>query len=98
MPAPCDGAALFALHVGTRLRGPVLCYSQRLDMLRVAQRLGVGRFEANLIIASVLHRAGVRQEIEVPEPAVRRRSWLPPVLTFALVQSLVAAGAWHLLG
>ena len=39
----------------------VLRYSRRLEFLRAARRLGVSRFEANLLIAAVLerHRAKV---------------------------------------
>src|SRR6266550_2352042 len=31
--------------------GPVLCYARRMDLLKEASRRGVGRFEANLMIA-----------------------------------------------
>src|SRR4051812_9108738 len=55
---PADGTATFAALVASRLAGPVLPYSQRQDLLRIGARLGIGGFEANLIIASVQHRAG----------------------------------------
>jgi len=36
----------------------VLPYAARQDVLQAARRLGVGRFQANLIIAAVQHRYG----------------------------------------
>jgi hypothetical protein len=52
-----DAAARFAAMVRQHLDGPVLCYEDRQTLLRTAARLGIGRFDANLIIAAVQHRA-----------------------------------------
>jgi hypothetical protein len=46
----------FAEAVADSLQGGVLPYSDRQRLLRRAARLGIGRFDANLIIASVQHR------------------------------------------
>ena len=83
----------FAGFVSRNLRPPVLAYSQRVAFLREARRLGVGRFEAHLIIAAAVHRIGVGES-----EGRRRRSWLDewgvPLMACAAVQALIAAGAW----
>jgi hypothetical protein len=65
-PSP---AAQFARMVGDGLNGPVLRYSQRLALLDHAARLGIVRFEANLIIATVQHRRGAGTTVEATRPA-----------------------------
>ncbi len=92
-----DASAEFADVVLACIDGPVLRYSQRLVLLRDAERRGVGRFEANLIIAAVLHRHGMAQEYELA-PAGRGMGWLAPVLTFVGLQSAIVLGAWWVLG
>ena len=91
---PSDPAADFADWVRDQLNGPVLRYSARLLLLKEAQRRGLGRFEANLVIASVLHRTGMGQEYELPP---RRIEWLAPVMTFLVLQSALVFGAWWVL-
>lgn len=49
-------AGAFAQLVSQELDGPVLRYSKRQQLLREADRRGIGRFEANLIIAAVQHQ------------------------------------------
>lgn len=52
-----DGpAGAFAQLVSQELDGPVLRYSKRQRLIREAERRGIGRFEANLIIAAVQHQ------------------------------------------
>lgn len=46
----------FAEAVADALVAGVLPYADRQRLLRRAARLGIGRFDANLIIASVQHR------------------------------------------
>jgi hypothetical protein len=48
---------VFAQIVEANLCGPLLSYSARQRLLAEAERLGIGRFDANLIIASVQHHA-----------------------------------------
>ena len=71
---------------------PVLRYSQRLSLLKEAGRRGIGRFEANLMIASVQHR--VKRNVPAPET---RRMNLSGWVAFVLVQSSVVLGAWRLI-
>lgn len=92
---PPSQAATFAALVSERLEGRVLTYSRRLELLATAQDLGVGRFEANLIIAAVQHRlAAARTSIE-PAPAGSFRKALP-IVGFLLVQSFILISLWGL--
>jgi hypothetical protein len=89
-----DAASEFAEWVRLQLDGPVLRYSARLILLQEADRRSLGRFEANLIIAGVLHRAGMGQEYELRP---RASEWLAPVMTFMVLQSALLLGAWWVL-
>lgn len=88
-PAACrpvgDAVRRFAVEVLHRLDGGVLRYSERLRLLRLAQRLGIGRFEANLVIAVMEHR---RRTMATPIRAARRR-WPAIALVAATVQALI---------
>ena len=91
-------AGAFAEEVAARMNGPVLRYSQRKALMSAAQRVGIGRFEANLIIAAVRHRQVAGHASHVPaENAVPRRalSFVPVVVVLA-VESLVALGIWRI--
>jgi hypothetical protein len=88
-------ATTFGQIAARQIHDGVLPYSRRLGLLGTAQELGVGRFEANLIIAAVQHRTGA-QPASGPASATFR---LPirralPLLTVLLVQSLILAGLW----
>lgn len=81
--------------------GSVLCYSQRLELIHSAARLGLSRFEANLIIASVLHGRR-RQVVSIQRPnssttCCDRMKW-PLAIGVALAIELpLAAAAWFFL-
>ena len=92
-----DVSAEFADAVAQAIDGPVLRYSQRQVLVRDAERRGIGRFEANLIIAAVLHRQGLGQEYELPPTSGGVMGWVAPVLTFVGVQAAIVAGAWRVL-
>ena len=74
------------------MEGAVLRYSRRMELLRSARRLGIGRFEANLIIATVLHRRGDGAAAE--ESASAGRGWGEAVFVFVVIQSVIAGTAW----
>jgi len=78
--------------------GPVLRYSQRRELLAVAQRTGIGRFEANLIIAAVRHRQVENHSSEAApgDSAPRRAFSLTPGLVVLAVESLIASGIWQI--
>lgn len=77
---PDVGAAVraFTRSVEAELDGPTLRYSQRLKLLTDAQRHGIRRFDANLIIAAVLDRANsIALNRENPEHQNRARAGRP---------------------
>ena len=69
-----------------------LRYSQRLALLKEAGQRGIGRFEANLIIASVQHRLKLNTPAATPRKSLR----LPGVLAFALIQTIILWGFWRM--
>ena len=90
-------ASGFAEEVAARMDGPVLRYTQRRALMAVARRAGVGRFEANLIIAAVQHRRVAEEGAQRPVPDAPR--WKPgalaPLLVVLAVESLVSVGLWR---
>jgi hypothetical protein len=81
----------------TLQRSPtVLRYTQRMELLKEAGQRGIGRFEANLVIASVEHELGRvgRQALALNR---RRPLWIGSIALFVVVQSAVAVGLWELL-
>jgi hypothetical protein len=92
--APHGPFQVFAGEVGQRLEGPVLRQSQRRRLLASARKLGIGRFEANLIIAAVQHRRPAQPAAADSTPA-GGRSCLPLVVMALCVESVLAWGAWR---
>lgn len=88
---PIDEKDEFAKLVTRSLDGSVLRYSHRVKLLRHANRVGIGRFEANLIIAMQEHRAGRRIMEETP------REFPIGIMTFAVAQGLIVLSVWYLL-
>jgi hypothetical protein len=94
--APAGSAREFAEFLIDRSPSAVLRYSERLELLRVARRrFGIGRFEANLLIATVLERQRRTPSQEEPAPLLPRgSSLLGGLTTFVLIQGAVLLGAW----
>ena len=100
-PAPVDvpsRAQAFADSVASSFEGPVLRYSQRRDLMQRARRIGIGEFEANLVIAAVQHE---RRKLPAAPTLTTRaadRIWrlpnLAPLLVVLAVESLVGLGIW----
>jgi len=65
-------------------------YSQRLAMFKAASAMGLGRFEANLILAIEQNR---QKPVDSAQPS-RTWSGIVSFLTVALLQSLILLGAW----
>lgn len=86
------GRAQFTEMVAGAIEGGILRYSRRQKLLRQAARLGVGRFEANLIIAMVQHR----YPSGAPEVPRRRRGSGVAMALVVLVQAAILVGAWLL--
>jgi hypothetical protein len=72
--------------------GTVLRYSQRAHLLRHAQKLGIGRFEANLIVATVQHRRG--GDVSGWDSGQEGNGWWLPVVLFLAIQITITAGVW----
>ena len=89
----------FADQVKRSLDGPVLRYSQRRSLLRSARQIGMGEFEANLVIAAVLHghRSSQTQDVPALPPPhhLGKRLALAPFLVVLAVESFVAMGIWR---
>lgn len=97
-----EAAARFAVMVGQHLGGPVLCYEDRQSLLRAAGRLGIGRFDANLIIAAVQHRAeGEHVVVRAAGTEQSRgagRWWESVAVVLAVETSLSLIAWWALRG
>jgi len=78
--------------------GPVLRYSHRTALIHAAERSGIGRFEANLIIAAIQHEAGERAVVEETRPSRRSfPSWLPVSIAAIATQVAILLGVWSLI-
>lgn len=87
----------FADHVAAQLDDKLLHYSNRQALLKTAERLGIGRFHANLIIAVEQHQAGEAKIPDVKLYPVRGRSTLITVAIVLAVQALIVAAGWFML-
>lgn len=92
-------AAMFAESVTSRLTEGLLRYSERLALFEESDRLGIGRFEANLIIAMVQHRSGIEESnasdaFEVPDARTRHTRMALTFLAVVLAQSAIFLGFW----
>jgi hypothetical protein len=87
---PIEGFADLVTH---EVRTGVLPYSNRLGLLDTAGRLGIGRFEANLIIASVQHRyMPIDQDSESDDRKPSGKFF--GLLVFLLAQTTIVLLAW----
>ncbi|CAN5598278.1 hypothetical protein BH09PLA1_BH09PLA1_32810 [soil metagenome] len=88
----------FARHVALATTGPFLRYSQRLQLFGLATQAGISRFDANLIIAAIEHRAGRnRTDVQVARPG---RALARPSVVFsaaAAVQVVILFVGWIML-
>jgi hypothetical protein len=91
-------AGAFAEEVARRLEGTVLRYSQRRLLMNAARQMGIGEFEANLVIAAVQHERRGSSPPPVTRAGSTPRPWLPslvPLLTVIAVEALIGFGVWH---
>jgi hypothetical protein len=95
IPARARG---FADEVAASLEGPVLRYSQRRCLMLRARELGIGDFEANLVIAAVQHERRGSSSAPASRVALKPRprlTCLAPLAVVIAVESLVGLGIWH---
>jgi hypothetical protein len=91
--APAGPAREFTDYLHEHATASVLRYSQSLEMLRAARRMGIARFEANMLIAAVIDRkARFVEEAQATRPRVP--AWLGTLGVFCAVQATVGALAW----
>ena len=79
----------FAQAVADSLQDGVLPYADRQRLLRRATRLGIGRFDANLIIASVQHRQPAR-DAPPRSGVVDARGWKRALLIVLTIEATLA--------
>jgi hypothetical protein len=103
-------ARQFARRVSCHLIGGLLPWTDRRILLKEAASLGIGRFDANLIIAAVQHETvdlHPNPLLFEPEPQSRRPEYqerglklsavAAPIATFLLLQLVIIATVWRLL-
>ena len=90
---PRTAVNTFAQLAASQLADDVLCYSRRLQLLNTAGRLGIGRFQANLILAAVQHESG-NLSVRSQEASAPRPFRVAPILAVAVIQSLILFGVW----
>jgi hypothetical protein len=87
-----DKVNAFGQLVTSHLVGRVLPYSRRMELLDIAEKLGIGRFHANLVIAAVQHQFS---EI-APTECVATPRWRWPAAIFSAIalQFLLLWAVW----
>ncbi len=86
----------FARDVTRAMDGPILRYSHRQKLIRRAEQLGIGRFDANLLIAAVQHRSGIITPLSESH-AQEYGSRLLGIGFAITLQAMIAVAAWMLL-
>jgi hypothetical protein len=83
----------FAAKILRKIRNGVLSYSDRLHLLKIAEELDITRFDANLIIAAVQHRAQAKASPEIRTSRFRLPGF-ESVIAFAAVQASILFLVW----
>jgi hypothetical protein len=97
MIADAGSARRFAGQVALALEGGILRYSRRLALLKEAGRRGIGRFEANLIIAAVQHQQGGERPCSPAKDSGRLWRRLPALVLALLIEAAVILCLVHIL-
>jgi hypothetical protein len=80
----------FAQIVAGELEQGVLRFSARQRLLSAAERNGMGRFQANLVIAAVQHQHGATPS----QPQRWNLRWASALLTILLLQGLIVVSMY----
>jgi hypothetical protein len=84
----------FADRVAATVDSRLLIFSERHKLLKTAERLGIDRFHANLIVAVAQHQAEQRGAVQA-EPEAAARKWsLAPLMLILVVQTLIVSAGW----
>jgi hypothetical protein len=94
---PPQAAERFARLVQSRLEGQILRLQERQLLLRTARRMGIDRFQANLIIAAVQHAHRPAPPAPTAPAPAAPRGWLIPVALFLLIEAVTALCLYRLL-
>ncbi|HZZ43223.1 MAG TPA: hypothetical protein VFE58_09815 [Tepidisphaeraceae bacterium] len=84
----------FAESVEEAIQSGILRYSQRMTLIQKAEGLGIKRFEANLIIAVVEHRARESTRTVQSEPVKPRGKWILPATLAISLQIVIVLFAY----
>ncbi len=97
-PVAGGAARLFAARIASSFDGTTLRYSRRRVLLREAADLGIGRFEATLLIAAVQHRHLASRPARPPRAraSAGRRPLIPYrlALTACALQAGIGSAVW----
>jgi hypothetical protein len=106
-PARGDGRAradagnaveiVFINEVRQRLDGRILRYTCREELLGLAEELGIGRFEANLLIAGAQHQAGAATTNPLAPRRRRGVSMIAMASAVLALQAVLLLGLWLIL-
>jgi hypothetical protein len=91
-----ETARRFTRMVRDHLDGQILRFDQRQLLIRAAGRMGIDRFQANLVIAAVQHAQPVAAGLNEAPPA-SLAGWPPALLLFLVVQITIAITLWQFL-
>jgi hypothetical protein len=70
----------FTRLAATRIQAGVLRYSDRVALLSAAEKMGIGRFDTNLLIALAQHRQQRRMVLVIPRSPSRWRLFALAIL------------------
>jgi hypothetical protein len=87
----------FADQVAGQFQGKLLHGSRRAELLKTADRLGISRFNANLVIAVAQNQAEDAPASHAGQLKSRPRFTTAAIALVVIVQSLIAWGAWRIL-
>jgi hypothetical protein len=87
-------ARLFAAQVAASSDDGLLRYSPRQKLLRKAEKMGIGRFEANLIIVAVQHQQRSDFQEELPPQSGRLQGVLIALAIELVFLLMVAVWFW----
>lgn len=86
----------FSRTVRDHLEGQILRFEPRQLLIREAGRMGIDRFQANLIIAAVQHAQAPGDPVDEAAPAPAA-GWRLTLAIFALTEAAIALGVWCIL-